>query len=164
MSGICFVSVDGRGFWSLSDALGVWMSYLVDQIDQNGLVGDPWLAETVAQWRLVVANPDLGVNLEFDSVSHRMWVLENALIAREIAIFCGDISVARLREWEVMSDAAAAYGHARRSDGVHLSRVLEVADGFKDLVDRCFPQDPPEGWWFLGTGQGMEIISWLPGQ
>ncbi|GHH44464.1 hypothetical protein [Lentzea cavernae] len=39
-----------------------------------------------------------------------------------------------------------------------ISRIIEVADGFVELLDGTFPADPPGGAWFLGNGEGWAVM------
>ncbi|WP_225725132.1 MULTISPECIES: hypothetical protein [unclassified Nocardia] len=158
MSATKFVEIDGRGFWALDDALDVWLAYLVDQIGDRLHADDAWIADLRDQWVLVAAISDYGITIDFDTQEHRDRIREFAEAARRVASEVGDVTVDRLRQWLILDDIAVSDGHARRPEGVQLNRILEVADGFIALLDGRLPPDPPAGWWFLGTGEGMSEI------
>lgn len=153
-----FVEIDGRGFWTVDDALDVWLAYLVEQLDRGDRAGDAWLAGLDDQWRHAAAIADYGTTIELDTPEHRAWLREYAAAARRAAVEAGDITADRLRQWLILDDLAVSGGFSRRPGGVSLNRILEVADGFIALLDNQLPADPPSGWWFLGTGNGMAIL------
>ncbi|MEC3919952.1 hypothetical protein [Nocardia sp. CDC160] len=158
MSRTTFVNVDGRGFWALDDALGAWLAYLVEQMVSSDRVPDAWLAAIAADWRVAAAITDLGVSLTFETERQRGWISEYAHAARAAAIAVGDVAEERLRRWMILPDMAVSQGFSRTKGGIGLNRILEVADGFIALVDGRFQSDPPSGWWFLGAGNGMQVI------
>ncbi|MFC9435713.1 hypothetical protein [Nocardia sp. NPDC057030] len=162
MSRTTFVNIDGRGFWAVADAFGVWLAYLVEQIDSGDRVPDAWLAATVEDWRVAAAITDLGVGVTFETERQRSWISEYARAARGAAVAAGDVTEERLRQWIILPDTAVSQGFSNTKGGIGLNRILEVADGFIALVDGRFQADPPPGWWFLGTGGGMRVIERRP--
>ncbi|MEU7632918.1 hypothetical protein AB0C34_23515 [Nocardia sp. NPDC049220] len=158
MSRTSFVEIDGRGFWSLDDALGVWLAYLVEQADRHDRIEDGLLSEQVECWRVAAAITDCGCSVSIETEQQREWIGEFADAARRAAVAAGDITEDRLREWMIVPDMAVSDGFSRTRGGIGVDRVLEVADGFIALVNGRFPADPPSGWWFLGTGAGMQVI------
>ncbi|SEQ55526.1 hypothetical protein [Lentzea albida] len=82
---------------------------------------------------------------QFEAGAPDPWLLLHGLgtAARQRAVEAGDVPRDFTRTGE---------------DVVTLPRVLEVADGFLGLLDGTFPADPRNGWWFLGTGQGRQVI------
>ncbi|GAB4587059.1 hypothetical protein [Nocardia sp. IFM 10818] len=159
MSATKFVEIDGRGFWAVDDALDVWLAYLVDQLGNEPHTNDPWLADLRDQWRRASALNDHSTTIDFDTRQHREQIRACARAARDAAVAAGDVSVDRLRRWLILDDIPVSDGFARRPDGVQLTRILEVADGFIALLDGRLPPDPPSGWWFFGTGEGMRELT-----
>ncbi|CAM4482908.1 hypothetical protein NONI108955_33685 [Nocardia ninae] len=159
MSATQFVEIDGRGFWAVDDALGVWLAYLVDQVGDESRADDPWLADVCDQWRRTAAISDFGTTIDFDTRQQRDQVREFARAARDAAVAAGDVRTDQLCQWLILDDIAVSDGHARRPGGVQLNRILEVADGFIALLDGRLPPDPPSGWWFVGTGEGMRVLT-----
>jgi hypothetical protein len=159
MSRTSWVEIAGRGFWSLDDALGVWLAYLVEQADNHDRVQDGWLTGQVECWRVAAAITDYGCSLSIETEQQREWISEFAGAARGAAVAAGNITEQRLREWMILPDVAVSDGFSRTEGGIGVDRVLEVADGLIALVNGRFPADPPTGWWFLGTGDGVQVIT-----
>lgn len=149
-----------RLFWALDDAFGVWLAYLVEEIDRAGPEPGTWLAELAEDWRVATSITDFGGGARevTDEQAHHLHAL--AISARRSAVACGDVPVERLRAWTVAKDLPVADGVSRTGDRVELNRILEVADGFIALASGTFPPDPPGGAWFLGTGQGYAVIEY----
>lgn len=38
------------GFWSLDDAFGVWLAYLVEEITRHGTASETWQARLAEDW------------------------------------------------------------------------------------------------------------------
>lgn len=145
MSKTTTVSVDDQGFWVLDDAFAVWLGYLIDQAERVG--PDPWLEECAEDWRSTLECPDLGEILRGLTPEQKRLLLEISTEARQRAHEAGDVPRDFTRTGK---------------DHVEVGRILEVADGFVQLLDGTFPADPPGGAWFLGTGEGWAVMPYNP--
>ncbi len=168
MSRTTTLTVGDRGFWALNDAFGVWLAYMVEEIERDGGPEDPWLAALAEQWRVSSAITDFDADLTLDAPEQTPRIRAYAVAARRAAVNAGDITVQRLQHWMILPDIPVADGFSRTGDRVEVDRVLEVADAFIALLNGNFPPDPPTGAWFLGTGDGMRVIDYrkkpLPGE
>lgn len=147
-----------KGFWALDDAFGVWIAYLVEEIDRHAC--DPWLETIAEDWRVAAAETDFGAHIPPASQAQVASLRALAVEARARAVEAGDVSVEDLRTWFTARDLPVAHGFSRTGDRVELPRILEVADGFLSLIDNALPPDPPGGAWLLGTGKGFLVIAY----
>ncbi|MGV9408794.1 hypothetical protein ACWDOP_02675 [Nocardia sp. NPDC003693] len=159
MSSTKFVGIDGLGFWAVDDALDVWLAYLVGQIEPESLADDPWFGGVHDQWRRAAALDDHGVTMVIDNERQRDLIRACARAARSAAVDGGDIGPDRLRQWLILDGTAVSDGFARHPEGVVLTRILEVADGFIALLEGRLEPAPDGSRWHLGTGEGMRTIA-----
>lgn len=157
MSRTKFVEIGERGFWAVDDALDVWLAYLVEEVGDVG-PGEGWLGELVDQWRRAAAIGDYGVTVRSPVAAQRERLRWIAAGARRRVVEGGFVSVERLRQWVILADLTVSDGFSRTPGGVGVERILEVADGFIGLLEGTLPADPPNGWWYLGTGVGDSVI------
>lgn len=160
MSRMTTVRVGQRGFWALDDAFGVWLAYVVEEIERSGPAA--WLDTLAEQWRVAAAVTELGADAGRLTGEQAAALHTIAVAARRRAEAVGDIPVDRLRSWIIVDDLPVAGGFARTGGSVELSRVLEVADGFISLVEGSLAPDPPAGAWLLGTGAGAVVMEYRP--
>lgn len=162
MSRATTVEYRDRQFWALDDAFAVWFAYLVDEIDRGEQAGSP-LQVLSAQWRTAAAITDYGATVALPDQGGERDVLVSRLlaiagVARSNAEARGDLTREEVARWLILDDLPVAGGFLRTGDVIAAGRVLEVADGFIALLSGSLPDDPPEGAWFLGTGQGYQVM------
>jgi hypothetical protein len=155
MSSTTTVVVGDRGFWALDDAFAVWLAYLVESIgDATASLAE----QRDTHWKVATGVPDFGMTVKGLDAESRTQLKAAAIRARDVAAAMGDVPESRLREWSLAEGLTVSDGFSRSGDAVPVSRILEVADGFVDLMDGSFPDDPVEGAWFLGTGDGWRVM------
>jgi hypothetical protein len=138
------VTYGDRGFWALDDAFGVWMGYIVEEIDhEHG--DDPWLDEMARHWRVAAAITELGARVSRGTRDQVTRLIDVASGARERACSRGTLTVDQLRRWVIVDDLSVSQGFSRTGNHVEIERVLEVADAFIALLDGSLPPDPYKG-------------------
>ncbi|MGQ0843951.1 MAG: hypothetical protein ACT4QF_07425 [Sporichthyaceae bacterium] len=154
MSRTTMVVVEDRSCWAFDDAFAVWLAMLIES------VADPTesFAERLEDWKVATGVPDFGMTVRRLDAESTTQLASAAGRAREVAAATGDVPVERLREWSLVDGLTVSDGFSRYGDAVALARILEVADGFLALMDGSFPDDPIDGAWFLGTGDGWAVI------
>ena len=156
------IQVGDQGFWAPIDAFGAWMAYLVEEIANRAPVMlDPALGALAEQWRVAAVVTDYGADAGDLSAEERAALRSIAAAARTRAETVGDLTADQMRKWIILDDHPVAGGWAAHGT-VELTRILEVAGGFIALPDGEFPPDPPAGAWFLGGGNGFEVVPYRP--
>jgi hypothetical protein len=135
MSKKTFVSYGDRVFWALSDAFAVWFAYLAEQVALSGAGDDRWLSQQARAWRVAADATDLGVTVKHGTVDQISQLRTIARAARDRAAQAGSISESTLREWIIVDDKPVHDGMSRLGHEVKVDRILDVADGFLELLD-----------------------------
>jgi hypothetical protein len=96
----------------------------------------------------------VGVTIDEGTIDQVSRLRTIASAARDRAAHAGSVSESQLREWIIVDDMPVHDGMSRIGHEVTIDRILDVADGFLELLDGTLPPDPPDSSWFLGTGSG----------
>jgi hypothetical protein len=58
------IQFEGRFFWAYDVSVGVFLKYLVDEVEAGGGASEPWLSDAVSHWRVEAAITEFGLTLE----------------------------------------------------------------------------------------------------
>ena len=53
------IHFEGRFFWAYDVAAGVFLKYLIDEVEASEQAGEPWLSEAVSHWRVQVRSQNM---------------------------------------------------------------------------------------------------------
>lgn len=151
------IRIGDRYFWVVDDAFAVWLAYFVEEIRATTAIPE-WLGKLTEDWAVAATITDFGMTVDPVDDERRGMLGVIADRARRNAVSAGDVPITRLKEWRLVDDLTVSDGFSRTGEVVELVRILEIAEGFAALLDGTLPPDPPEGWWFLGWGDGMTVI------
>lgn len=76
MSMTKFVAYHDHGFWAYDVALGVFLKYLIDAVEESPEGAKTWLSGRVSSWRVVACIQDIGLTLDtgWSAEQRRMFV------------------------------------------------------------------------------------------
>ena len=123
---------------------------MVEAADEVGGV-DP---ATIGDWRVWASVADLGFEHRDPADPLLPELLRSARVRVEEH---GDVHPEDVRDWYLLDDLAVANGFLR-SDVLPVEALLDVLDGFDDLVAGVLEPEPPGAWWFLGVPGGRRTI------
>ena len=137
-----------RGFWAYDIVLGVFVKYLIDEIEATGQAHTPFLAEAIPVWRLAVLYDSALTLKESWTPLQGQNVIEFAEQACARLATRESISTEEIVSWPF---AGEEHIFPRGLKEVRTAPVIKLGRAFIALLHDELP-DPPEGeaWWFFG--------------
>lgn len=159
MSQSKFIEYNDRGFWAYDVALGIFLKYLIDEVEAYEEPWEQhWLPDAIYRWRCAAALSDIGLTIPWYWTEGQREVF-GELVTRACCRLeeRREITAAEAASWDVLDGMGI---DSRGVSAVWVEPVVELGEAMKLLVAGKLPR-PPEGEiWFYGAPPGRRTIGW----
>jgi len=151
------VEIFERFVWVWDNAHDVVVARMVEAAEGVASIDAEWIDD----WRRWASIPDLSFELSVCSDAERVAMCIVLSRARTAIEAHGDVVKKDLVGWSVLPGVDVSGGFLR-VERLPLAALLDVVEGFEDLIAGRFMPDPDRGAWFLGAPGGRTTIGMIP--
>src|SRR6266496_2724854 len=140
---------EGRFLWAYDVAAGVFLKYLIDEVEASEQAGEPWLSEAVSHCRVQAAITECGLTLEEGwSSTQRQIFIELADAACKKLATRQSIPAKEIAGWPLVDDLRI---FPRSATEVLTAPIIELGRAIIALMSGNLPRPPKGEAWFYGT-------------
>jgi hypothetical protein len=156
MSQTLYVDFRGDGFWAFDVVSSVFLKHMIDVASDSAVASEPWLAETIQNWRVNAVISDMGLFLEDDWSEKQIETVIDICGAAVTAIRSnGDMSAAEIQSEPLIDNM---YIFVRGIDPIPASPVARFGEAMIALLRNKLPTPPAKHWWFYSLADEVRTI------